>query len=154
VTLLIRPAAPNDAAALAALHARCFGQPWPAAAIATLLRDPAGVAWLALAGSEPAGFALARIAADEAEILTIAVAPDHRRRGLATRLLAETIAAISARGAAKLFLEVSESAAPARALYAALGCRETGRRPRYYEDGADALLLRLDLDGSVTVDAP
>lgn len=92
-----------------------------------------------------AGFILLGHAADEAEILTFAVAPGLRRRGLGRALLdAGEVAAVSA-GARRLFLEVAADNAPARALYAAAGFSEAGRRKGYYRqaDGAraDALVL-------------
>lgn len=134
------PAVPADAPALAALHAAAFppGEQWDASAIRLLLDMPGGFGLL-----EPdAGFVLARVAADEAEILTLAVAPAARRQGHGGALLACAMAAAAARGAATMFLEVAERNAAARALYAAAGFAEAGRRRRYYPDGADALVLK------------
>jgi ribosomal-protein-alanine N-acetyltransferase len=132
-----------DAPALAALHAAAFApaERWGADAIGLMLDLP-GVFGLHIPG---AGFVLARVAADEAEILTLAVVPAARRRGHAGALLACAMAAAVLRGAAAMFLEVSEQNAAARALYAAAGFAEAGRRRRYYPDGADALVLRRDL---------
>lgn len=132
-----------EAPALAALHEAAFppAERWDAAAIATLLAMP-GAFGLHAPGQ---GFVLARIAADEAEILTLAVAPQARRQGLGGALLAAAMAGAVARGAAAMFLEVSDRNAAARALYAAAGFTEAGRRRRYYADGADALVLRADL---------
>ncbi|AQR63281.1 ribosomal-protein-alanine acetyltransferase [Brevundimonas sp. LM2] len=134
------------AEALAALHAEAFDSPWSASAFAGLLGQP-GV----LLRAETDGFVLVQLAADEAEILTLAVRPSARRRGTGSRL----VAAVSDRafdlGARRLFLEVAEDNAPARALYAALGFEPAGRRPCYYarSDGppVDALLLVLNLSG-------
>lgn len=147
----IRPATPSDAEALAAIHAACFAKAWPAASLRTLIADPAGVGFVArYAQISLAGFVLGRIAADEAEILTLAVSPAHRRQGVASALCAHLLTALSARGAAALFLEVSKTETPALALYAGLGFRRVGLRPRYYEDGATAILMRLDpLPGTV-----
>jgi ribosomal-protein-alanine N-acetyltransferase len=133
----------EDAAALAALHATAFpaAEAWGADAIRLMLEMP-GAFGLHRPG---AGFVLARVAADEAEILTLAVAPGARRAGHGGALLAGAMAAAAARGAAAMFLEVSEQNAPARALYAAAGFTEAGRRRRYYADGADALVLRRGL---------
>jgi [ribosomal protein S18]-alanine N-acetyltransferase len=91
------------------------------------------------------GFVLARAAAGEAEILTLAVVPAARRQGVGSALLAGAMAAACARGAAEMFLEVAASNAAAHALYAGLGFTEVGRRPRYYADGADAFVLRRTL---------
>jgi ribosomal-protein-alanine N-acetyltransferase len=136
----IEAAGAADAPALAVLHAAAFeaGERWDAAAIATLLGLP-GAFGLHIPG---AGFVLARVAADEAEILTLAVIPAGRRRGRAGALLAGAMAGALLRGAAAMFLEVSDRNGAARALYARAGFVEAGRRRRYYADGSDALVLR------------
>jgi ribosomal-protein-alanine N-acetyltransferase len=142
--------APVHAAAAAALHAACFpADAWSAAAIAGLLLDPhvAGVALLDAEGA-PEALALVRAVAGEAEVLTLCVRPDRRRRGAGRRVLAAAEASALARGAAVLFLEVSHRNAPARALYAAAGYVRAGLRLRYYADGSDAILLRKSLVAS------
>lgn len=130
--------------ALAALHASAFPAPWDAAAFADLLSQ-AGV----FAETLDDGFILIRVVADEAEILTLAVRPEARRRGLGARLVETGAARAAALGAARLFLEAAEDNAAARALYAAAGFAETGRRRGYYprEGGGrtDALILSLNL---------
>lgn len=146
----IRPVGPEAAPLLAALHAAAFppAESWGPDAIALLLDLPGAFARCAVApGGEasPQGFVLARVAADEAEILTLAVPPAARRRGIGAALLRAAAAEAEARGAAALFLEVSAANAAARALYATAGFVEVGRRRRYYADGADALVLRLSL---------
>ncbi len=140
------PAAPADAPALAALHAAAFpsAEAWGPDALRLMLEMP-GAFGLHAPGQ---GFALARVAADEAEVLTLAVAPALRRRGLGGALLATAMAGAVARGAAAMFLEVSAGNAAARALYAGAGFIEVGRRRRYYPDGADALVLRRGLIAS------
>ncbi|MGG5886933.1 GNAT family N-acetyltransferase [Falsiroseomonas sp. HC035] len=134
-----------DAAAAAALHARAFppGEAWGVQAITLMLEMPGCFGIL----RRDAGFVLARVAADEAEILTLAVVPEARRAGLGGALLAEAMAAAVLRGAGTMFLEVSETNRAARALYRAGGFTEVGRRPRYYADGSDALVLRRALSG-------
>lgn len=130
----------------AALHAACFSaaEAWGAEAIALMLELPGAFGVL----RPGAGFVLARVAADEAEILTLAVVPAARRAGLGANLLAEAMAGARARGAVALFLEVSEGNQAARTLYAICGFAEVGRRRRYYTGGVDALVLRRDLDRS------
>lgn len=140
---------PDDLArALAALHAGAFDAPWSARAFADLLAGP-GV----LLEAETDGFGLVRVAADEAEILTLAVRTDARRRGVASRLVAAVARRAAAMGATRLFLEVAEDNGAAQALYARLGFEPAGRRPRYYArpDGpaVDALLLVLNLPASL-----
>ncbi len=138
-----RVAMADDAPALAALHAAAFpaAQAWGPGAIALLLAMPGAFGlW-----REGAGLVLARMATDEAEILTVAVVPAARRRGHGAALLREGMAAARARGAGAMFLEVAAGNAPALALYAREGFAEVGRRRRYYAGGADALVLRRDL---------
>lgn len=145
--------------ALAALHAAAFTdtpRPWSAAEFASLLAAP-GLLLVAdsdgfdtrgfdTRGFHTGGFALARLAGPEAELLTLAVAPAARRRGLASRLLDRLFRRTAEAGAEEMFLEVAVSNAAARALYAKLGFVETGRRPRYYTRASgppvDALVLR------------
>lgn len=133
---------------LADLHAAAFAAPWDAAAFETLLGQ-AGV--FAIDASQ--GFILIRSVADEAEILTLAVAPAARRQGLGARLVRDGAAAAAARGAARLFLEVADDNVAALALYAGAGFVEAGRRPGYYarpEGGRqDALILALNLPGTL-----
>ncbi|MFT3974647.1 MAG: GNAT family N-acetyltransferase [Amaricoccus sp.] len=133
--------------ALAALHASAFTEaprPWSAAEFADLLADPA-----VLLVAEPDGFALARRAGPEVELLTLAVAPPSRRRGLATGLLDQLCRRAAAAGAEEMLLEVAEPNTAARALYQRAGFVEVGRRPRYYTRRSgpplDALVLRRTL---------
>ena len=91
------------AARLAAIHTSAFPAPWDAAAFEALLDQP-GV--LVIEDSE--GFILLRAVADEAEVLTLAVRPEARRRGLGARLVREGGAAAAARGATRVFLEVAD----------------------------------------------
>ena len=134
----------DTAERLAGLHAAAFPAPWDATALAGLLTQ-AGV----FAVEQPDGFILLRTVADEAEILTLAVHPKARRRGLGTRLVREGVAGAAAQGATRLFLEVADDNAAALALYARAGFSEAGRRPGYYArpDGGrqDALILALNL---------
>ena len=91
------------------------------------------------------GMILARVAADEAEILTLAVLPEQRRQSVGSALLGAAMARAGAFGAAAMFLEVAVTNHAARALYAANGFVEAGSRRRYYSDGTDALILRSTL---------
>ncbi|WP_138467406.1 GNAT family N-acetyltransferase [Poseidonocella sp. HB161398] len=133
-------------AAMAALHAACFTtpRPWSESEIAGLL-DSTGC----FAVPAPGGFALGRAIAGEAELLTIAVDPGHRREGLGRRLLEAFETRARALGAETAFLEVSAANAAARALYLAGGYEESGRRKGYYQtpEGAriDALVMSRSL---------
>ena len=138
--------------ALAALHARAFppDERWGVVALRAMLALE-GAFGLMAGAEEPEdhapgrirGFVLARAVAGEAEILTLAVDPAARRRGVGRLLLEAALAEAIGRGASVLFLEVSEANAAARALYARAGAAEVGRRRRYYADGSDALVLRI-----------
>jgi ribosomal-protein-alanine N-acetyltransferase len=128
-----------DTGPLAALHAACFPDSWDAAAIAKLLDTPGTFAF-----HDRDGFVLARTAAGEAEILTLAVAPLARGRGLGRALLQVAIIRAQELGAETMFLEVGADNPHALALYAGLGFAKAGTRKGYYS-GKDALLLRLPL---------
>jgi ribosomal-protein-alanine N-acetyltransferase len=138
-----------DAAILAGLHQGSVAEAWTSAAFETLLAGLGVFAMVAENGGEAIGFVLARQAAEEAEVLTIASLPEHRRRGVATALIAAVAAVARNSGARTLFLEVAEDNAAARALYAREGFEEIGRRKAYYPRGpaaVDALVLRRDLN--------
>jgi [ribosomal protein S18]-alanine N-acetyltransferase len=156
---LFRPSPPairalrlSEAANVAAIHAAAFHKAWSVPEVEQLLTDPAVLADAAQesrAGGPLLGFVLSRKGADQAEILSIAVAWRARGRGVARRLLASHTARLAQNGVSQLFLEVEEANAPARALYARAGFVAVGRREAYYRkpDGsrAAALVLRLDL---------
>jgi [ribosomal protein S18]-alanine N-acetyltransferase len=148
---VLRPLNSDRADQCAVLHAACFAHPWSAPEFETLLSNAnvSGEAAVDPANSDLRGFILTRLAADEAEILTIAVDNALRRRGVGRALLSSHLARLPTLGAKKLFLEVEQENAPAVALYARFGFREVGRRPGYYRknDGtaATALVLRRDL---------
>jgi ribosomal-protein-alanine N-acetyltransferase len=140
-----------DAAAMAAAHAVSFDEPWRADALSTLLEGPGAFAQLI---REPrtgtvVGFILARAIAGEAEVLTLAVDPAHRRSGVGRALVEAAAVIAAAAGAWTLFLEVASDNEAALALYRAAGFTEVGRRRAYYRRGkgaVDALVLRRDLN--------
>ncbi len=94
---------------------------------------------------KPVGLVLARAPADQAEILTIAVRPEARRRGIARQLIEAAVAEAERRQAKSMFLEVADGNDAARALYQALGFAEESVRRRYYADGQDARILKRTL---------
>ena len=150
-------AAPERAAEIAALHKRLFDPAWDEAAITTLLEHPASTSLVAVYGDPKVagdpkavvGFIIGQLAADEAEILSIGVAPDWQRFGLGKMLVAGLVRAAKRGEAKRLFLEVAEDNPGAAALYTSLGFTITGGRKRYYErpsgDAVDAILLSLQL---------
>jgi len=146
-SITLRAAALDDAGELAGLHGRCFPRGWDAASIGIFIADLACVVLVATAGEAGAcqGFLVARASSDEAEILTLAVDPSHRREGIARALLAATITKLKLAGIAQLFLEVECGNAAAEGLYRGFGAKSVGRRPAYYEHGADASIFSLAL---------
>jgi ribosomal-protein-alanine N-acetyltransferase len=146
---VLSEAGPRDAAAFAALHASSFGRGWSEDEFERLLLERNVIAHRAMSARTLAGFVLSRLAGDEAEILSIAVATSRRERGLARRLLDLHLRRLAGLGASAVFLEVDEDNQSARRLYARAGFRDVGRRPAYYSRAADApanaLVLRRDL---------
>lgn len=139
----------NMAEVAAALH-QASGLPehWDAPAFGELLAMPGAGGELALSGDDPIGLILWRVAADEAEILTICVQADERRRGAGRFLLTGAITAVTGVGVRRLYLEVAEDNVAAIALYHGFGLRPQGRRPGYYHTSngrVDALIFAKDL---------
>lgn len=145
----IREIGPVGAELIAALMAATVEPAWSAESVAQLLATPGCSGLVAESADGPVGFALVRVAAGEAELLSLGVLPPTRRRGLGRALVRAAAAFARAAGAAALHLEVAEDNAPALGLYGGLGFRPAGRRPGYYaaRDGSrrDALLLALGL---------
>jgi ribosomal-protein-alanine N-acetyltransferase len=137
---------------VAALHGQGgFARGWEPGECAALLADAsvAGDGVFPGQASRPAGFVLSRKAADEAEILSIVIAPGHRRTGLAATLLAAHLSRLAGSGVTQVFLDVEDGNVAAERLYRHLGFREVGRRKGYYPkaDGSRvaAIAMRLDL---------
>lgn len=145
----LRGAWPHEAEAMALVHGRAFAKGWSAADIAELTAGPGGFALLVEEDEAPMGFILCRAMAGEAEILTLAVEPAARRRGLARALVEAAAGAARMAGAQTLFLEVAHDNQPALALYEAAGFARAGLRRNYYDLGAqgttDAVVMRLEL---------
>lgn len=100
------------------------------------------------------GYAGVALLADEAHVLMVAVRSGARRGGIGRALLGALLAEADARGARAVLLEVRDHDRAARALYGAAGFREVGRRPRYYADGSDAVVLRRPADRGPQADHP
>lgn len=147
--MTLRPAIPADLPRLTALQAASFEIPWSDQAVAASLAAEGVLALAAEAEGGIEGFVLARIAGGEAEILTLAVDPASRRRGLGERLVAAAVEAARAAEAGAVFLEVAVDNPAATSLYEKLGFVVAGRRRAYYarREGPriDALILRRDL---------
>lgn len=143
-TISIRPACLEDAADLAALHGQSFTPAWDTAAMGGFLRQNAK-AMMAVKADQPMGFTLARLAADEAELLSIAVSPQGRGQGLGRALLLGLFVMLKEAKVQKLFLEVASDNKVACHLYEHIGFIRIGMRPKYYANGADALTYSLSL---------
>jgi ribosomal-protein-alanine N-acetyltransferase len=148
----LEPLGAVDSPAISAIHQEDFVRPWTDGEFASLLGQDTVFGYAAReagrGGSAPIGFVLARLAAGEGEILTVAVARSHRRQGLGWRLMDAVLRELHGQRAEALFLEVDEGNAPAIALYRRLGFFEVGKRPGYYETSQGrkgALVMRRDL---------
>ena len=148
-TAVIEPATLRDAARLAQLHGASFHRGWGEGEFETMLTERNTLVHRLRLGRRIVGFAVSRMAADEAEILSIAVAGSHRGRGLSRNLLLTHLGHLAGRGVRTVFLEVEENNQPARRLYQRTGFAVAGRRERYYREARgeqlNALVMRRDL---------
>lgn len=125
------------------------GEPWSPAFISQILSIPGSFGVLAENRGKPIGFILARVVADESEVINLVVLPEGRQQGIGGLLLDVAIARSREGGAKSMFLEVASDNARARRLYNCRGFTQVGTRPDYYRSGTvnytDADILRLDL---------
>jgi [ribosomal protein S18]-alanine N-acetyltransferase len=146
---IVEPASLRDAARLAQLHSASFHRGWGEGEFESMLSERNTLVHRLKLGRTLIGFAVSRMGADEAEILSIAVDAHHRGRGLSRNLLLTHMGHLAGRGIRTIFLEVEENNAPARRLYERAGFGIVGRRERYYKqpggEHANALLMRRDL---------
>jgi [ribosomal protein S18]-alanine N-acetyltransferase len=145
----IEPATLRDAPRLAQLHGASFHRGWGEGEFESMLTERNTLVHRLRIGRNTVGFAVSRMAADEAEILSIAVAESHRGRGLSRNLLLTHLGHLAGRGVRTVFLEVEENNQPARRLYDGTGFAVAGRRERYYREAngeqLNAVLMRRDL---------
>jgi [ribosomal protein S18]-alanine N-acetyltransferase len=145
----VEPAGPRDAAALARIHGASFHRGWDEDEFEHMLGERNTLVHRLRMGPKIIGFSVSRMAADEAEILSIAVAGSHRGHGLSNTLLLTHLGHLAGRGIRTVFLEVEENNQPARRLYQRAGFSVVGRRERYYQqsggEALNALLMRRDL---------
>lgn len=131
---------PDDLPGMADIHAKSFPQAWSEDDIASMLAASGASAWVArIAGGgagRPLGFVIARTAADEAEIITVASDPAHRRAGVGRALMEHAIRELQRERVTRLLLEVSERNLAAIALYRSLGFVRIGERKGYYASHA------------------
>jgi [ribosomal protein S18]-alanine N-acetyltransferase len=146
---VIEPATQRDAPKLAELHGASFHRGWGEGEFETMLTERNTLVHRLRLGRKVIGFAVSRMAADEAEILSIAIEAGHRGRGLSRNFLLTHLGHLAGRGVRTVFLEVEENNQPARRLYERAGFGVVGRRERYYRQASgeqlNALLMRRDL---------
>lgn len=150
---VIEPLTLADTQAVAELHREDFRRPWSDVEFQSLLSQDTVFGYvLREVGNTkrgPAGFVLARLAAGEGEVLTVAVSRALRGGGLGWKLMDAVLRELHAQRAEALFLEVDQTNVPALALYRRLGFREVGKRPAYYDHAegrkTGALVMRRDL---------
>ena len=143
--LHIEPATVKDADTITKLHAQGFFRGWPREDFAAYLAEPNRTPAFVACDSKRriAGFAMLRLAADEAELMTIAVDKKWRGKGIAKALLRAAVEDLMMSPAKRLFLEVAADNDPALKLYRGSGFAEIGRRAGYYPrpDGTPATAL-------------
>jgi len=148
-TAAVVPATGRDAPRLAQLHGASFHRGWGEGEFDSMLAERNTLIQLLQMKRKIIGFVVSRIAADEAEILSIAIDPDYRGRGLSRNLLLTHLGHLAGRTVNKVFLEVEENNQAARRLYEQTGFTVVGRRERYYRqpggEHLNALLMRRDL---------
>ena len=146
---LVEPATLRDAPRLAQLHAASFHRGWDDGEFESMIAERNTLVHRLRLGRKTIGFAVSRIGADEAEILSMAIDAGKRGRGLSRNLLLTHLGHLAGRGVRRIFLEVEENNAPARRLYERCGFAVVGRRARYYRQPSgeqlNALLMRRDL---------
>ncbi len=129
--------------AVARLETLCFPDPWSENSVAEELDNPLSLWLVATEDGEVLGYVGSQAVLDAADIMNVAVAPEHRRRGIARLLLLQLEEEMRQRDVTSLTLEVRASNLTAQALYEGLGYHEVGRRPNYYrKPREDALILR------------
>lgn len=145
--LSLRPMREDDLAAVQMIESRTYEFPWTVGIFRDCLRADYP-AWILHDGDRIAGYFLMSIAAGEAHVLNICVAPEMQGQGHGRRLLHALLQMARGRNVSRVFLEVRPSNAHAIALYFDEGFNEIGRRPRYYpaKDGReDALVMAMEL---------
>lgn len=158
MTWQLRRATGDDLDAVMAIETAVFApDDWSRASMAAELSDGHGYYLVAFRPEAPeaieayAGLRAPR-GSEQADIQTIAVVPEARRAGLGRVLMRALLAEARRRGAAEVFLEVRADNPGAQALYESLGFERIAVRPRYYQGGIDAVIMRLRLpEPEVTV---
>ena len=143
----IEPMCAKHIRQVAALEAACFSDPWPEQILARELENPLSLWLCAMRGDTVAGYVGSQTVLGEADMMNLAVAPEHRRQGLGRALVLALCSALREHmQASVLTLEVRDSNMPAAALYESLGFCQIGLRRNYYQHPKeDARILRKEL---------
>lgn len=147
---MIRAAEPDDAWALTVIESEVFGpDAWNQPQVLEELTGAGRRGWVALPDEETAGelvgYAMTMTLGEITDLQRIAVLPERRRTGIARRLLDRALAAAEQDGADRMLLEVSATNRAAMRFYTDAGFTGVDRRPRYYRDGSDAVVMRRSL---------
>ena len=140
--MILRCALSEDLDAVEEIERLSETNPWSRPMFESELGRSDGRFWVLEITGKILGFAIFRVMDDEAELLSIALHPDCRRRGWGRQILEETMVDLRQVGVEQLWLEVRSGNLPARKLYETSGFVEDGRRPNYYENPReDAVLM-------------
>jgi len=140
---VVEAARARDARKLSQLHGAAFNRGWSESEFEQLLVERNTLTHRLRAGSEIVGFIISRLAADEAEILSVAIDDAWRGRGLSRNLLQIHLGHLAGRGIRTVFLEVEENNLPAVRLYQRYGFQVVARREQYYREPSGQLLSAL-----------
>jgi len=152
--LTLRDARHTDLDGIASLERLSFPVPWKRDYFEVEIGAPWRFNRVALCAGSLAGYVFCAFAGGEIHVNKIAVAPAFRRQGVASALMGEVFAFSARVDAEEMYLEVRVSNQRARAFYTGLGFSEAGRRPRYYLDGEDALVMIRKFSGPRRLDGP
>lgn len=137
---------PAHAAQVAQLEKECFSDPWSLQSIASELKNPLSLWLVAVEDETVIGYVGSQSVLGEADMMNLAVAADHRCKGIGRMLVESLIQRLKREGVYRLTLEVRVSNASAIGLYHKLGFTQLGRRPNYYlHPKEDALILGKEL---------
>jgi len=146
----VRAMRATDLAAVSAMESISYEFPWSPGIFTDCLKAGHSC-WVLCVDAAVAGYGILSMGAGEAHVLNICIDPGHRSKGLGRHLLRRLLDVARWNGAERVFLEVRTSNPLAKMLYASMGFREIGRRPRYYparEGREDAIVMALDLPQS------
>lgn len=144
--MILRRALSEDLDAVEEIERLSESNPWSRPMFESELERADGRFWVVDINEKILGFAVFRVMDDEAELLSLALHPDSRRRGWGRQILEESMVDLKQAGVAEFRLEVRSGNTPARKLYETLGFTEDGRRSNYYENPReDAILMTLRL---------